>query len=143
MLDEYSSLYLMDINGENVTLLKHVNEMTFMDFDWNNNGDKILIEGWSDFASFYTINDDGNNFLKITSLGVCTESPTWSLENDYIFCTGQDGLGGGTGIDHMLANGTNRINLLPDSLITELERHPSSNYLYYTAPGEYTLNIHQ
>ena len=138
--DQFSSIYIMDIYGNDVSLLKHISDVTFVDFDWNSKGDQILIEGWGEGASFWKISEDGSNFQRITSLGVITENPTWTLNNKYIICTGQNGQGGGTGIEIMGDDGSNRTIILPDDYIAELEHHPSLNYIYYTAPGEYTLN---
>jgi WD40 repeat protein len=139
-MGEFSSIYVMDVDGSNIAKIKHVTGTTFLDFDWNSEGNQILVEGWDGPSGFWTMNVDGSDFLRITALGLGTENPMWSLENDFIFCTGQDGSLGGFGIEFMAANGDNRTTALPDLMIAELVRHPTSNYVYYTALGEYSLN---
>jgi Tol biopolymer transport system component len=83
--NEYSNLYIMNVDGTGQKLLTDVNDSN-QSPSWSPNGKKIAfvsyLEGrgnrWSDKADIFTINIDGSGLVNLTGRGELLSTPIWS-----------------------------------------------------------------
>jgi len=108
-IEDHSGIYIMDLDGKNITRLTKYNGYGYYCPSWSPDGTKIAFDVWEKDRGIHTMNSDGSNQVNITNNTFWDSDPSWSPDGSRIvFASNRDG---DWEIYTMNSDGSNQVNI--------------------------------